>query len=43
MEATVGGIAAGLVAKKIVPFEQVAEQAKIINIEYNNAESDLAS
>ncbi len=42
MEATVGGIAAGLVAKKIVPFEQVAEQAKVINVEYDNAESDLA-
>ena len=42
MEATVGGIAAGLVEKKIVPFKEVAEQAKVINVEYDNAESDLA-
>ena len=40
MEATVGGIAAGLVAKNSA-LEQVAEQAKVINVEYDNAESDL--
>ena len=42
MEATLGGIAAGLVAKEIVPFEEVVEQAKVIKVEYDNAERDLA-
>ncbi len=42
MEATLGGIAAGLVAKGIVPFEEVVEQAKVIKVEYDNAERDLA-
>lgn len=42
MEATLGGIAAGLVAKEIVSFEEVVEQAKVIKVEYDNAERDLA-
>ena len=42
MEATLGGIAAGLVAKEIVPFDEVVEQAKVIKVEYDNAERDLA-
>ena len=42
IEATAGGIAAGLVAKQIVPLTEVAQQAKVITVKYANGENDLA-
>jgi hypothetical protein len=42
VEATVAGAAAGLVASGKVPLETVAEQAKLVHIEIENEEDDLA-
>ena len=42
MEATVGGVAAGLVARNLVFIKEVAKQAKVIKVEYDDGQSDLA-
>ncbi len=42
MEATVGGLAAGLVARNLVFIKEVAKQAKVIKVEYDDGQSDLA-
>ncbi len=42
MESTIGGIAAGLVARGIVPLNEVAERAKIIRVDLAGGHNDLA-
>jgi predicted polyphosphate/ATP-dependent NAD kinase len=42
IEATVGGMAAGLVARNILSLTDVAKQAKVIKVEYGDGQSDLA-
>ncbi|MEC7845363.1 MAG: diacylglycerol kinase family protein, partial [Actinomycetota bacterium] len=42
MESTIGGIAAGLVARGIVPLNEVAKRAKIIRVDLAGGHNDLA-
>ncbi|MDP6298354.1 MAG: NAD(+)/NADH kinase [Acidimicrobiales bacterium] len=42
MESTIGGIAAGLVARGEIPLQEVAERTKIIKVNLANGETDLA-